>query len=91
MGLLDLFRIKPKNTAEVAKQRLQIIIAQGRAERGSGRDYLPMLKRELLEVIRKYVHVDPDAVEVTLASEGDHEVLEMNVVLPDRPTAGDAD
>lgn len=84
MGLLDLFRSRPKNTAALAKQRLQIIIAQGRAERG-GPDYLPMLKRELLEVIRKYVHVDPDAVEVNLASEGDHEVLEMNVILPDRP------
>jgi cell division topological specificity factor len=86
MGLLDLFRSKQKNTATVAKQRLQIIIAQGRAERG-GPDYLPMLKRELLEVIRKYVHVDPDAVEVTVGSEGDHEVLEMNVILPDRSAA----
>ncbi len=57
MGLLDLFRSKQKNTANLAKQRLQIIIAQGRVERG-GPDYLPMLKRELLEVIRKYVHVD---------------------------------
>ncbi len=88
MGLLDLFRSKQKNTANLAKQRLQIIIAQGRVERG-GPDYLPMLKRELLEVIRKYVHVDPEAVEVSLGSEGDHEVLEMNVVLPDR-SAGSA-
>lgn len=86
MGLLDLFRIKQKNTAVLAKQRLQIIVAQARAERG-GPDYLPLLKRELLEVIRKYVHVDPDAVEVNLAQEGDHEVLEMNVILPDRDGA----
>lgn len=89
MGLLDLFRSKQKNTASLAKQRLQIIIAQGRVERG-GPDYLPMLKRELLEVIRKYVHVDPDAVEVNLGTEGDHEVLEMNVVLPDRATGSAA-
>lgn len=88
MGLLDLFRSRQKNTASLAKQRLQIIIAQGRAERG-GPDYLPLLKRELLEVIRKYVHVAPDAVEVNLASEGEHEVLEMNVVLPDRPAQVD--
>jgi cell division topological specificity factor len=90
MGLLDLFRSKQKNTANQAKQRLQIIIAQGRAERG-GPDYLPMLKRELLEVIRKYVHVDPDAVEVNLGTEGEHEVLEMNVVLPERATGRGGD
>ena len=90
MGLLDLFRSKQKNTANLARQRLQIIIAQGRAERG-GPDYLPMLKRELLEVIRKYVHVDPDAVEVTLGSEGEHEVLEMNVVLPERTPGNGGD
>ena len=90
MGLLDLFRSKQKNTANLARQRLQIIIAQGRAERG-GPDYLPMLKRELLEVIRKYVHVDPDAVEVTLGSEGEHEVLEMNVVLPERTPGSGGD
>lgn len=90
MGLLDLFRSKQRNTANLARQRLQIIIAQGRAERG-GPDYLPMLKRELLEVIRKYVHVDPDAVEVTLGSEGEHEVLEMNVVLPERTPGNGGD
>ena len=90
MGLLDLFRSKQRNTANLARQRLQIIIAQGRAERG-GPDYLPMLKRELLEVIRKYVHVDPDAVEVTLGSEGEHEVLEMNVVLPERTPGSGGD
>ncbi|MCK9488162.1 MAG: cell division topological specificity factor MinE [Xanthomonadales bacterium] len=89
MSWFTLFRSKPRNTADLARQRLQIIVAQARAERG-GPDYLPMLKRELLEVIRKYVHVAPDAVEVNLSNEGEHEVLEMNIVLPDRE-AGDID
>ncbi len=89
MGLLDLFRKKQKNSANTAKNRLQIIIAQDKAD-ASGPDYLPLLKRELLEVIRKYVHVDPEAVEVNLAHESDHDVLEFNIVLPDRPaTAAD--
>lgn len=84
MGLLDLFRKKQKNTANTAKNRLQIIIAQDKAD-ASGPDYLPLLKRELLEVIRKYVPVDPEAVEVNLAHEAEHDVLEFNIVLPDRP------
>ncbi len=89
MGLLDLFRKKQKGSASIARNRLQIIIAQDKAD-ASGPDYLPLLKRELLEVIRKYVPVDPDAVEVNLAHESDHDVLEFNIVLPDRPaTAAD--
>lgn len=50
MGLIDFLRNKTK-TAETAKNRLQIIIAQERTQRG-GPDYLPLLQRELLEVIK---------------------------------------
>ena len=50
MGMFDFLRAK-KTTAETAKNRLQIIIAQERTSRG-GPDYLPLLQRELLEVIR---------------------------------------
>lgn len=83
MGLFDLFKSRPKNTAKLAKERLLIIVAQ---ERGidSAPDYLPLLKRELLEVIRKYVNVDPDAVSVNVQHEGDQEVLELSVTLPDK-------
>ena len=55
MGLFD-FLLTKKQTASVAKDRLRIIVAHERASRG-GPDYLPMLQRELLEVIRKYVNV----------------------------------
>ena len=41
-----------------------------------------MLQRELLEVIRKYVNVDPDAIQVSLEREDGHEVLELSVALP---------
>jgi cell division topological specificity factor len=42
-----------------------------------------MLRRELLEVIRKYVNVDIDAVKVNVAKDGDHDVLDISVSLPD--------
>lgn len=80
MGLFDFLKAK-KNTAETAKNRLQIIIAQERSSRGAP-DYLPLLRRELLEVIRKYVNVEPDAVKVNLEREEGHEVLELSVSLP---------
>ncbi len=83
MGILDLFKSKPKNTANVAKERLRIIVAQERSERGSP-DYLPTLRREILEVIKKYVNVDPDAVLISVERDGDQEVLELSVTLPEK-------
>jgi len=85
MGILDFFRSRPKNTASVAKERLRIIVAQERAQEGRGRpDYLPLLRREILEVIRKYVNVDPDAIDIHVERDGDSEVLELSVALPER-------
>ncbi|HRF83081.1 MAG: cell division topological specificity factor MinE [Xanthomonadales bacterium] len=81
MGMFDFLRAK-KNTAETAKNRLQIIIAQERTSRGAP-DYLPLLRRELLEVIRKYVNVDVDAVKVDVIKDGDHDVLDISVALPE--------
>ncbi|MFZ1620154.1 cell division topological specificity factor MinE [Dokdonella sp.] len=83
MGILDFFKNKPKNTANVAKERLRIIVAQERAQRDSP-DYLPTLRREILEVIKKYVNVDPDAVLISVERDGEHEVLELSVALPEK-------
>lgn len=82
MSFLKYFRSQKNKSAQVAKERLQIIIASERAERG-GPDYLPMLREELLEVVRKYVQVDMDAVTVDVERDGDCEVLELNIVLPE--------
>ena len=86
MGLLALFRRTP-SSATVAKERLRIIVAQERSARGGGPDYLPLLRRELLEVIRKYVNVDPEAVQVNVERDEGQEVLELSVTLPERKPA----
>ncbi len=83
MGLLAMFRSKP-TSASIAKERLRIIVAQERAGRG-GPDYLPLLRRELLQVIHKYVNVDPEAVQINLEREAGQEVLELSVALPEKP------
>ncbi|MDI6978623.1 cell division topological specificity factor MinE, partial [Serratia sp. Se-RSBMAAmG] len=65
MALLDFFLSRKKNTANIAKERLQIIVAERR--RGDSEPhYLPQLKRDILEVICKYVKIDPDMVTVQL-------------------------
>jgi len=83
MGLFDFLTQRNKNTANVAKNRLQILIQQERSMRGAP-DYLPLLQRELLEVIRKYINVDSDAVKVGLHKDGDNDLLDITVALPDK-------
>lgn len=83
MGLFDFLTTRNRNTASTAKDRLRILIQQERSMRGAP-DYLPMLQRELLEVIRKYVNVDMDAVKVDLIKDGDSEVLDISVALPEK-------
>jgi cell division topological specificity factor len=83
MGIFDFLTQRNKNTASVAKDRLRILIEQERGLRGAP-DYLPLLQRELLEVIRKYVNVDVDAVKVDLIKDGDNEVLDISVALPEK-------
>lgn len=79
MGLFDFLRGK-KDSASVARERLRIIVSQERSTRG-GPDYLPVLRRELLEVIRKYVAVDLDAVQVDLVQDDGQDVLDISVSL----------
>lgn len=83
MALLDFFLSRKKNTASIAKERLQIIVAERR--RGDSEPhYLPQLKRDILDVICKYVKIDPEMVSVQLEQKGeDISVLELNVTLPE--------
>ncbi|MCE0491453.1 cell division topological specificity factor MinE [Pantoea sp. Mb-10] len=87
MALLDFFLSRKKNTANIAKERLQIIVAERR--RGDSEPhYLPQLKRDILEVICKYVKIDPDMVTVQLDQKGDDiSILELNVTLPETEDA----
>ena len=83
MSLLSLiFGNKPK-TASVAKERLQLIIAHERNGLSSKQDFLPDLQKELIAVISKYVSVNPDDIKVSLEKQGNFEVLEVNIVLPE--------
>ena len=89
MSIFDFLRPR-KNTAQTAKNRLQIIIAQERSS-ASAPDYLPLMQREILEVIRKYVNVDVDAVKVDLVKDGDQDVLDISVALAERGSAAASD
>jgi len=74
-----------KKTAEIAKNRLSLLIAHERASGTPTADFLPALQRELIEVISKYVSVDPDDIKVQLEKQDNMDVLEVNIVLPEQP------
>jgi cell division topological specificity factor len=88
MGILSYFRAlqpqKKTETAKLAKERLQIIVAHERHLRDPATvDYLPLLQKELIEVIRKYVVINEENIKVNIEKEGDYEILEVNITLPD--------
>ncbi|MDW8846359.1 cell division topological specificity factor MinE [Erwinia sp. P6884] len=87
MALLDFFLSRKKSTANIAKERLQIIVAERR--RGDSEPhYLPQLKRDILEVICKYVKIDPEMLSVKLDQKDDDiSILELNVTLPEAEEA----
>ena len=85
MSLISLLFGEKKKTANVAKERLQIILAHERTGRGGSRpDYLPDLQRDLIAVISKYVKIDPKDIKVNLEREDDLEVLEVKIELPEK-------
>lgn len=75
-----------KKTASVAKERLQIILAHERSGRSNAEpDYLPALQRDLIEVISRYIQINPDDIKVQLDREDNLEVLEVKIELPESP------
>lgn len=82
MGILNFFRKQEKASAATAKERLQIVVAHERSKRDE-EDFLPKMRKEILEVIAKYVQVDMDDVSVSLdQSDSSCSILELNVTLP---------
>ncbi|GAA4327650.1 cell division topological specificity factor MinE [Pigmentiphaga soli] len=82
MSLLSFFLGQKKTaSAGVAKERLQIILAHERSDRGAS-DYLPQLQKELIAVISKYVKIDPDDIKVHLERQDTLEVLEVKIEMP---------
>lgn len=82
MSLLDYFRSNRKSSANVAKERLQVLVAHERASRNAP-SYLPQLQQEIIDVIKKYVSVDQDAVSINIDHDDHQDILELNITLPE--------
>ena len=82
MRLLDYFRSNRNASANVAKERLQILVAHERSARNAP-SYLPQLQNEIIEVIKKYVAIDNDAVSIHVDHDDHQDILELNITLPE--------
>jgi len=82
MRLLDYFRSNKNSSANVAKERLQILVAHERATRDAP-SWFPQFQNEILQVIRKYVAIDDEAVSINIDHEDNQEILELNITLPE--------
>ncbi|WP_445681138.1 cell division topological specificity factor MinE [Radicibacter daui] len=79
MSIFDvLFRKKEPQSASIAKERLQIVLAHERS-RGGGPDFLPDLKRDILQVVAKYVEISDEQINVQLESSAATSMLEINI------------
>ncbi len=77
-------RRRQSNTASIAKERLQIIVAHERVKKMDGNpDFMKDLQRDILEVVRRYLPVDGEQINIAMEREGECDVLELNIVLSD--------
>lgn len=81
MSFLSFFIKEKKSSANVARDRLQLILINERGD-GMAPDFLPQLQKELVEVISKYVKINPDDIKVNLDKQDSLEVLEVKIEMP---------
>lgn len=75
-------RLLGSRSANTAKDRLKIVIAQERSAQGQP-DFLPLLHKEILAVIEKYMRISSDMVEVDFSHQDKSAILKLNVILPE--------
>jgi cell division topological specificity factor len=78
MNLFGMFN--RRNSAPVARERLQILLAHERRS-ACNSDLISILHKEVLLAVSKHVTVDPDQVEVTIHRRETVSVLEIDIAI----------
>ncbi|MDN5927530.1 MAG: cell division topological specificity factor MinE [Hyphomicrobiales bacterium] len=79
MTLFDLF--KRRGSAPVARERLQVLLAYERKNRGQP-DLVAILREEIMAVIAKHVQVGHDDVQIAMERGDTMSTLEIDVHIP---------
>ena len=62
---------KESNSKDAAKERLHLVLMQDRANISA--DFLALMKQEIIEVIKKYIDVDENAIDVRLTNKSNED------------------
>lgn len=79
--ILDFLLKKKEKSSRVARERLQIVLAH---ERTLNIPFMENLKKDLLQVIAKYVDIDKENIEVKMNRLDNMEILDINIPLKQR-------
>jgi cell division topological specificity factor len=77
---------KKRNTAPVARERLQLLLAHERVA-GSDNRLVAVLQEEILAVIARHMQIDRDKVKVKLGRDDEVNTLEIDIEMPARVRA----
>jgi cell division topological specificity factor len=72
---------KPRGTAPVARERLQILLAHERIALGP-HNLIAILRDEILATIAKHVEIGPEALTIKMGQTGAISTLEIDVEIP---------
>ncbi len=77
MGFFRSFFSKEPSSAQLAKQRLQVVLVQDHLSMPPGT--MEAIKAEIMEVISRHLDIDPDGVEVAVERRGHNDELIANI------------
>ena len=80
MSLFNFFN-RQQNSAPMARERLQILLAHERASVGHS-DLVGLLREEIISVIARHVQVDRDKVHVKMDRGEQVSTLEVDIEIP---------
>jgi cell division topological specificity factor len=78
-GILDRLLGRETKSAQLAKERLQLVLVHDRTDISPG--VLELLKDDLIAAISRHIDIDPSAVRIEMAQEGREQRLIADIPL----------
>lgn len=82
---IDFFKSDTKtiSSAKAAKDRLQILISNDISENTLNSVMVRKMQTDILNVVRKYINITEDDIDIEVAVENGKEILGLNITFPD--------
>jgi cell division topological specificity factor len=78
-GFLDRLLGRETKSAQMAKERMKLVLIHDRTDLSPG--VLEKLKDDLIEVISRYIEIDPNSVSIDMTQEGREQRLIADIPL----------